>query len=86
MNFGKLVKMAKGVTTMDEALEVLSLIGVETEIKPVPLEAVAVTAELEQLVAMARKSGKGFHLVEANVKGLPLRAFVVVGTPQAKPS
>jgi hypothetical protein len=79
MNIAKVLKLARGVTTLDEALEVLSVMGIEAEVTPIPFERAPAVAEVEALVTALRSGARGFYAIEANIKGLPLRAFVVVG-------
>jgi hypothetical protein len=87
LQLAKLAKLARGVASIDEALELLSTMGIEVQASP------AIDAEHDNLVAQlvgavhdAERDGgvRGIYRLNANLKGLPVRAIVVVSNPPAE--
>ncbi len=80
MNIAKLVKLARKVETLDEALEVLSLMGIEVETKRLPDDHLHLADQVSALIQESNVTGvQGYYRVDATVKGLPLRCLVIVG-------
>jgi hypothetical protein len=86
MKLANLVKVARNVATTDEALELLSSMGIEVEATSIACEHDVMMGELAGAVQQAEIEGgvRGIYRITSNVKGVPIRAIVVVSNPPAE--
>jgi hypothetical protein len=81
MNILALAKMARGGVDLDAMKEMLSGMGVNFELTPIPMEAAPATAELEAVAVKACENGAKFFRLTAHLKGgQNVLAFVVLPT------
>jgi len=82
MNILKFAKMARA-GSLEQIQEVLSGMGMEIELQPIPLEKRPAVEELDAVACAALREGSRFFRLTAKMQtGQTLNAFVVLGEPK----